>query len=74
SISQRSAGQSGVNKKALEAYEIVTPPIEIQQQTIEKIKYAAPRVNEISYKMNQKLNDLKALKASLLDTAFKGEL
>jgi len=74
SISQRSAGQSGVNKKALEAYEISIPPLEEQQRIVDKIKAAIPKIEETQKLVNQNLDHLKALKSSLLDRAFKGEL
>lgn len=74
SISQRSAGQSGVNKKALEAYEIAIPPMDEQQRIVNKIKAAIPKIAETRKLVNQNLEHLKALKSSLLDKAFKGEL
>lgn len=74
SISQRSAGQSGVNKKALEAYEIAIPPLEVQKKIVVTIKAAIPKVNKTQKLTNQNLENLKVLKSSLLDRAFKGEL
>ena len=74
SISQRSAGQSGVNKKALEAYEIAIPPMEVQKKIVVTIKAAIPKVNKTQKLTNQNLENLKALKSSLLARAFKGEL
>lgn len=74
SISQRSAGQSGVNKKALEAYEIAIPPLEEQKKIVNTIKTAIPMINKTQELNNQNLENLKALKSSLLDQAFKGEL
>lgn len=74
SISQRSAGQSGVNKKALEMYEIVVPPLDIQQKTVDVIKELQCKLHRLLPEQQYKLSYLKALKASLLDKAFKGEL
>ncbi|TBV25679.1 hypothetical protein DMZ43_12140 [Meridianimaribacter sp. CL38] len=74
SISQRSAGQSGVNKKALEAYEIAIPTIEEQKVIVNKIKSAIPKIDKTQDLVNQNLENLKALKSSLLDQAFKGKL
>lgn len=74
SISQRSAGQSGVNKKALEAYEIAIPPLEEQKKIVNTIKTAIPKIYKTQKLTNQNLQNLKALKSSLLDQAFKGEL
>jgi len=74
SISQRSAGQSGVNKKALEAYKIAIPPMEEQKRIVDTIKAAIPKINKTQKLTNQSLENLRALKSSLLDQAFKGEL
>ena len=74
SISQRSAGQFGVNKKALEAYEIAIPPLVRQQQIVDTIKAAIPKIDKAQELTNQNLENLKALKNSLLEQAFKGEL
>ncbi len=74
SISQRAAGQSGVNKKALEKYEIVIPPLSIQEKTVAKIKALQNNLSKLQKEQKDKLANLKALKESLLDKAFKGEL
>jgi len=74
SISQRSAGQSGVNKKALELYEIVVPPLDIQLNTVQIIKELQDKLHKLLPEQQSKLSYLKAMKASLLDKAFKGEL
>ncbi|WP_417371894.1 restriction endonuclease subunit S [Gelidibacter japonicus] len=74
SISQRSAGQSGVNKKALEAYEIAIPSLKEQQKIVDTIKAAIPKIERAEELTNLNLEKLKALKSSLLDQAFKGEL
>jgi type I restriction enzyme S subunit len=74
SISQRAAGQSGVNKKALEAYEIAIPSLKEQQKIIDTIKAAIPKIDKAQELTNQNLENLKSLKSSLLDQAFKGEL
>lgn len=74
SISQRSAGQSGVNKKALEQYDIVIPPLDIQEKVVNKIKGLQDNLTKLQNEQNDKLNNLKSLKDSVLDKAFKGEL
>lgn len=74
SISQRSAGQSGVNKKALEMYEIAIPPLSVQLVVVTKIKSLIDALNKLIGEQQSKLTYLKALKLSLLDQAFKGEL
>ena len=74
SISQRSAGQSGVNKKALEMYEIAIPPLSVQKSVVCKIKSLIDALNKLISEQQSKLAYLKALKSSILDRAFKGEL
>lgn len=74
SISQRAAGQSGVNKKALEAYEMAIPPLKEQQKIVNTIKAAIPKIDQAKELTNQNLEHLNSLKNSLLDQAFKGEL
>ncbi|WP_319231095.1 restriction endonuclease subunit S [Draconibacterium orientale] len=74
SISQRSAGQSGVNKKALEQYDIVIPPLNVQDIAITKIKDLQDKLSKLQKEQQDKLKNLKALKESILDKAFKGEL
>lgn len=74
SISQRAAGQSGVNKKALEQYQLVIPPLDIQDRTVIKIKKLQDNLSKLQIEQQTKLTNLKALKESILDKAFKGEL
>jgi restriction endonuclease S subunit len=74
SISQRSAGQSGVNKKALELYDMVIPPLDIQNKTVKKIKNLQDSLSQLQTEQKDKLSNLNALKESILDKAFKGEL
>ncbi len=73
-ISQRAAGQSGVNKKALEAYEINLPPLPAQKRITKKIDNLFQRLDQTKTEYQQKLNSLEALRSSILDQAFKGKL
>ncbi|OIN84758.1 restriction endonuclease subunit S [Francisella sp. TX07-6608] len=50
------------------------PPLPIQQQTVEYLDSIATKVEKIKQLNEQKLENLKALKASILDKAFCGEL
>ena len=74
SISQRSAGQSGVNKKALEAYSIVLPPLGIQSKYVGIFNQLQKSSEETQSKLEEQLAYLKQLKSSILSKAFKGEL
>lgn len=73
-ISQRSAGQSGVNKDALEKYNIPIPKIETQQKIVNHLNQLSEKQQALQQQYTAKLKHLKALKASLLSAAFKGQL
>lgn len=73
-ISQRSAGQSGVNKVALEKYTIPVPPLDIQNKISAYLESISLKQSLLEKKQKRRLKDLKALKASILEAAFKGEL
>lgn len=73
-ISQRSAGQSGVNKDALEKYEINLPDLTIQQQIVTYLNQLSSKQQQLQQHYSKQLQQLQALKSSLLDGAFKGEL
>ena len=45
SLSQRAAGQSGVNKKALENYQIPIPPLSEQKRIVEKLDALFTRID-----------------------------
>lgn len=74
SISQRSAGQSGVNKKALEAYVIVLPPLDIQAKYVDIFSQLHNRTLETQSLLKEQLAYLKQLKSCILSKALKGEL
>lgn len=53
---------------------IPLPPLDIQTQTVEYLDSIRHKVEILKQVQNDKIKNLKALKASLLDRAFKGEL
>jgi len=73
-LSQRAAGQSGVNKKALEKYEIPLPSLEEQAAIIAYLGALAEHVSTLEAETQERLDQLTTLKSSLLDTAFRGQL
>ncbi|MBF4317129.1 hypothetical protein EAY30_19635, partial [Vibrio anguillarum] len=73
-ISQRAAGQSGVNKKALEKYLIPVPCKAIQNDIVEKVGQLVNKSRNLEAKVSAEITSLNQLKASILDSAFKGEL
>ncbi len=73
-ISQRAAGQSGVNKKALEKYLIPVPNKAIQDDIVDKVGQLASKSRVLEAEVTAEIATLSQLKASILDSAFKGEL
>jgi len=73
-ISQRAAGQSGVNKKALEKYLIPVPSKTIQNDIVDKVGQLVNKSRNLEAEVTAEITILNQLKASILDSAFKGEL
>lgn len=73
-ISQRAAGQSGVNKKALEKYLIPVPSISMQNDIVDKVGRLVNKSRSLEAEVTEEIASLNQLKASILDSAFKGEL
>lgn len=73
-ISQRAAGQSGVNKKALEKYLIPVPNKAIQNDIVDKVGQLVNKSRNLESEVTAEITSLNQLKASILDSAFKGEL
>lgn len=72
-ISQRAAGQSGVNKKALEKYLIPVPSKAIQHDIVDKVGRLVNKSRNLEAEVAAEIASLNQLKASILDSAFKGE-
>lgn len=70
SISQRAAGQSGVNKQALEKYEIPLPPLAEQTRIVEKLDAVLSRIDTAIDELQQSLALVDAMFKSGLDKAF----
>lgn len=68
------SAQPKLSQKKLNEISIVLPPLPIQQKTVEYLDSIATKVDKIKQLNEQKLENLKALKASILDKAFRGEL
>ena len=73
-ISQRAAGQSGVNKKALEKYLIPVPSKTMQNDIVDKVGQLVSKSRNLEAEVTAEITSLNQLKASILDSAFKGEL
>ena len=72
-LSQRSAGQSGVNKEALEQYEILLPSLIEQQRIVSKLDLLFEKIDK-SIALHQKnMDEANAVMGSVLNDVF-GEL
>ncbi|MGY8914369.1 MAG: restriction endonuclease subunit S [Flavobacteriales bacterium] len=67
-------GLKRVPRPFLEEWKIPVPEISIQKKNIERVLQTQERTRQLKSSIEIKLNHLKALKNSLLDQAFKGEL
>ena len=72
--SSGNATREAITKSMIEAIEVPIITTVVQQKLIDKIKKSFSLNNELIGTQTQKLENLKALKSSLLDKAFKGEL
>lgn len=72
--SQRSAGQSGVQKEYLEKYLIPLPPIYQQRQLATQLNEQMTAVSKARIAAEEELNTINALPAALLRRAFNGEI
>lgn len=69
-----SAAQKNINLKILSEIDVPVPSIEIQNSFADKFSRLEEKQFQILSVQQSKLTYLKALKSSLLDRAFKGEL
>lgn len=63
-----------MNKAKCNSIPIPLPPLHIQTKTVEYLDSIRTKVEILKQVQNDKITHLKALKASILDRAFKGEL
>ena len=68
------AGMLHITKGMMESFDVEIPPIEKQAQIAANLDALAERTHTLEIATKEKLSDLTALKASLLDAAFKGQL
>ena len=69
-LSQRTAGQSGIDMPKLRAYPFPYPPIELQNKFSDFVK----QVDKLKFEMEKSLKELEDNFNSLMQKAFKGEL
>jgi type I restriction enzyme S subunit len=64
----------GVKLDFIKSIEIPLPSLNIQQKVVKYLDEISQKIEKIKQAQKTKMNSLKALKASILDQAFKGEL
>jgi type I restriction enzyme S subunit len=72
--SDRTAGQTGVNKKYLESYPILVPPLDEQIEISRRVKELFVFADTIEQKAKAALDSVNNLTQSILAKAFRGEL
>lgn len=72
--SDRTAGQSGVNKKHLESYPMLIPSLTEQDEIIKSLEIFFSYAKSIELKAIDALNKVNNLTQSILAKAFRGEL
>ena len=75
-IEKNSTGATikNVSLKTMRAYKIPLPPLPTQQKVVAYLDEISNKMEKIKQIQKEKMQSLKALKASILDQAFKGEL
>tara|TARA_R110000744_G_scaffold379562_1_gene497984 strand:- start:13953 stop:15155 length:1203 start_codon:yes stop_codon:yes gene_type:complete len=75
-IKDRSQGAAykAISITNLKAFEIPLPSIEEQKSIVAKIEHVSSVTKKTKQELSLQINDLHNLKASILDSAFKGEL
>lgn len=74
SVSQRSAGQTGVNLDFLNSYKVPLPPTKEQERIVKKIESCFEKIDESEQNLTQVETLLSKYRESLLAKAFRGEL
>jgi len=74
SLSNRAAGQSGINKEAIEPYEIYIPSLDEQHNSVIDILTCSDNAKKIKAGSIKKIKEMNLLKKSILQQAFNGEL
>jgi type I restriction enzyme, S subunit len=72
--SDRTAGQSGVNKRFLESYPIFLPPLEEQTEIVRRVEQLFAYADQIEQRVKDAQARVNNLTQSILAKAFRGEL
>jgi type I restriction enzyme S subunit len=68
------AGMLHITKGMMEGFECNLPPLPEQEKIVAQLDAIAERTHALEATTATQLEQLKALKASLLDAAFRGQL
>jgi type I restriction enzyme, S subunit len=63
-----------VSKTNLKAFSIPKPPLNIQQKVVNYLDDVSEKIEKVKSIQKDKMDGLKALKASILDKAFRGKI
>jgi len=74
SASDRTAGQSGVNKKHLEQYPVGLPPLAEQEEIARRLDDLLAQVDSIKARLDKVPKTLKSFRQSVLAAAVSGQL
>jgi len=66
--------QQNLNLSKIKNIELEYPPLKTQQQTVTYLDQLSQKTETLKQVQKEKLESLKALKASILDQAFRGEI
>jgi len=72
-LATRVVAQPKLALTRLSKIQIPVPPVETQQQIVARLDALSERTSTLEVTTQEKLDDLTALKASLLDAAFRGQ-
>ena len=70
----KTLNQPNLSIKDLSNFEIPTPPLNIQQKVVKYLDEVSEKIEKVKSVQKEKMDSLIALKASILDRAFRGEL
>lgn len=70
-LSQRSAGQSGVNKVALEEYELILPTLSEQQRIVSKLDKLFEKINKSIALHKKNMDEADVFRGSILNEVFR---
>ncbi len=70
----KTLNQPNLSIKDLSDFGIPLPPLQIQQKVVSYLNEISEKLEILKRVQNEKMESLKALKASILDQAFRGEL